>query len=288
MTVGFSEFMQSLRSGFFDTFFNTISFLGEDYMYIVMFCILYFAINKRLGELMTLSLFASYVLNTTLKGLFMVDRPFVKYPDRIIEMRPVIGSSFPSAHTQGFTAFLFSGAFWLKKRMVYIGAGILCILMALSRVYLGMHWLEDVVASLVLGGVAAYFLHKFYVRHKEDAGWLIRFYLTILAVFLPFLIILGGEDLFIMYGLMFGFTFAMYLEKKYVNFTMHVPAWKKIIRVVIGVFFMVFVLIVAGKVFDKVAEEGTTLSHILGMVRYGSMVFVGLGCTPFIIKKFNL
>ena len=91
-----------------------------------------------------------------------------------------------------------------------------------------------------------------------------------------------------MYGLMLGFTFAMYLEKRFVNFTMDVPTWKKIIRVIIGVFFMVFVLVVAGKVFDKVAEEGTNLSYILGMVRYGLMVFIGLGCTPFIIKKFNL
>lgn len=288
MTLGFSEFMQSLRSDFLDVLFNGISALGEDYMVIVLICVLYFAINKRVGELMALALFFSYLLTTTLKAMFMVERPCHKYPEKIIEMRPVIGSSFPSAHTQGFTAFVFSGALWVKKRWVYIVAGILSVLMGLSRVYLGMHWLEDVVVSLVLGIIAAYFLHKFYVKHMEEADWLTRLYLIMLGVFLPFLIFFHEEDQFIMYGLLLGFTGAMYLEKRFVNFRMDVAVWKKIIRVVLGVFLMVFTLVLAGKVFDKIAEEGTFLSHFLGMFRYGLMVFVGLGCTPFIIKKLKL
>lgn len=288
MTLGFSEFMQSLRSGFLDVFFNSISAMGEEYVYIILICIVYFAISKRMGELIALSLFFSLVLTTTIKGLFMVDRPYVRYPDKIIALRPSIGTSFPSAHTQGFSAFIFSGAFWLKKKYAYGVAGVLAVLMALSRVYLGVHWLEDVVVGLVLGVTAAYVLYRFYSNHQDDNMALIRLYGVLLIVFLPFLIIFGAEDLFKTYGLMVGFVFAMYLERKYVNFSMDVAVWKRILRAFFGILIMILIIAVLGKVFDKVAEEETLLMHILDMIRYGMFIFVGMGCYPFLFKKINL
>lgn len=288
MSIGFSEFVQSFRCVFFDGFFNTVSFLGEEYMYIILICILYFAIDKKLGEFMGLALFFSFVLNNTLKGLIMSERPFVKYPGRIVEIRPSSGSSFPSGHTQGFTAFLFSGAFWLKKRYVFAIAGVLSLLMALSRVYLGVHWLEDVLAGLILGLVAAYLLYKYYSKHKDDAGGLIKLYVIILIFFLPFLFFTKEDDMFKTYGLSLGFTVAMYLEKRFVNFSLDVPIWKKILRVVFAILAMVIIITFLGESFDRIVEEGTLMQRILYLVRYGLVSFVGLGCSPFVFEKLNL
>lgn len=288
MTVGFSEFMQSFRSGFFDAFFNSISFLGEEYMYIILLSILYFAINKKMCEYMGLALFFSFVFNNAIKGMFMIERPCYKFPDRIMELRPSEGSSFPSAHTQAFTAFVFSFAFWMKKKYLYVIAGILSVLMGLSRVYLGMHWLEDVAASLILGSVAAYMLYKFFMRHKDDQDALMKLYAGILLVFLPFLFLFDNSDIFKTYGLMVGFTLSIFLETRFVNFSMDVAIWKKVVRVVLSVVIMVLTLVVVGKIADKVAEEGTLLMLLMGTLRYGLMIFSGLGFTPFIIKKLNL
>ena len=50
MTIEVVEFFQSFRNGFFDFFFSFISFLGEEYIYILILAIIYYAYNKKLGE----------------------------------------------------------------------------------------------------------------------------------------------------------------------------------------------------------------------------------------------
>jgi undecaprenyl-diphosphatase len=76
--------------------------------------------------------------------------------------------SFPSGHVLGACDFLLVGAFLIYSRRSnrraavfgFIGAGIGIVLAALSRLYLGYHWLSDALASLslslvILGGVIA-------------------------------------------------------------------------------------------------------------------------------------
>jgi membrane-associated phospholipid phosphatase len=76
--------------------------------------------------------------------------------------------SFPSGHVLGACDFLLVGAFLIYSRrnnrraavLGFTGAGIGIVLAALSRLYLGYHWLSDALASLslslvILGGVIA-------------------------------------------------------------------------------------------------------------------------------------
>ncbi|WP_156507395.1 phosphatase PAP2 family protein [Arthrobacter sp. OY3WO11] len=76
--------------------------------------------------------------------------------------------SFPSGHVLGACDFLLVGAFLVFSRhsntkaavFGFVGAGIGIVLAALSRLYLGYHWLSDALASLslslvILGGVIA-------------------------------------------------------------------------------------------------------------------------------------
>ena len=51
MTIEVVEFFQSLQNGFFDFFFNAISFLGEEYVYIVIVGTIYYAYDKKLQDL---------------------------------------------------------------------------------------------------------------------------------------------------------------------------------------------------------------------------------------------
>jgi membrane-associated phospholipid phosphatase len=76
--------------------------------------------------------------------------------------------SFPSGHVLGACDFLLVGAFLVFSRhrntkaavVGFVGAGIGIVLAALSRLYLGYHWLSDALASLslslvILGAVIA-------------------------------------------------------------------------------------------------------------------------------------
>ena len=287
MTIEVVEFFQSLQNGFFDLFFNMISFLGEEYVYILILGIVYYAFDKKLGEFLAFTLFFTGIFNNTLKVLFNHPRPFEKYPNRVDNLRPSTstGNSFPSGHVQNFSAFLFAEGFYFKKTRILIVATVLSTLMAISRMYLGVHFLEDVLTSLVLGIGTAYVLSIVFKRLNDKQLHMI--YMTILVIFLPIMLLIGEADLFKAYGLMLGFLFAMIYEKKYVQFTYDVSLVKKGIRVISGLIVMVSIQLGVGIVFDLFAEEGTFLLNILDLTRYGLIAFIGLGLYPTLFIKFN-
>lgn len=290
MTIEVVEWIQSSQNGLFDAFFNFISFLGEEYVYIVLLSIIYFAYDKKLAEFSGFTLFFAGALNSTLKGLISAQRPFQKYPDRVVNLRPETsgGYSFPSGHTQMFSAFIFSLGIFKKHSKFLIIALILSILMALSRMYLGVHFLEDVLVALLLGISTAYGMHYLFEKIKDDDKKLMKLYVIILVVFLPFVIALNYNDLYKTYGLMVGFAAGMFIEKRYIQFTLDVVWWKKAIRVIGGLIIMIAIMIGLDIIFEAISEEESILRNILDGLRYSLITFIGLGLYPFLFKRFNI
>lgn len=288
MTIEVVLFFQSLRNDFLDFFFNMVSFLGEESLYLAILAIVYFTINKKHGELLAFTLLFTGVFNNTIKGIVNAKRPFQKYPDDVTNLRPdtATGQSFPSGHTQHFSAFLFTGSFILKEKYVYITALLLTVLMAISRMYLGVHFLEDVVLALILGFITAY-LASLYFKRATDKQ-LLRTYIILLLLFLPVLFFNQGEDLFKSYGMFVGFTLAIYIEKKYVQFAIHSNLRNNIIRVVLGLIIMLILQMGLKAIYAPFFDEGSLLFTIASMIRYFLIAFIGLGCYPILFKKFNI
>lgn len=103
-----------------------------------------------------LAVAASFVLvDDIVKPLFQRPRPFDVLEMTLIDARPD-SASFPSAHA----AMAVAGAL-AASRMLRRAAWILwplAALIALSRVYLGVHWPTDVVAGMVIGAATAWFV----------------------------------------------------------------------------------------------------------------------------------
>jgi undecaprenyl-diphosphatase len=92
------------------------------------------------------------VINNTLKWLVMRDRPAV---DHLVDSG---GTSFPSGHSAAAAACWAAVALVVSRRM-RVGtrrfaaalAVAIAVAVAASRVMLGVHWLTDVVAGLIVG-----------------------------------------------------------------------------------------------------------------------------------------
>jgi len=89
--------------------------------------------------------------------------------------RPVdtqAGFSFPSAHTSmsiavyGFLALMVARELPVQRRWIpYSVAGVLIVLIAMSRLYLGVHWFSDVLAGFSLGLAWVALIGIAYDRH---------------------------------------------------------------------------------------------------------------------------
>ena len=107
--------------------------------------------------------------------------PILKYSLRIERPPNLVEGigpwSFPSGHTlhatvtYGFLAFIIAWSLPVTRRWwAYAPAVLLTLLVGLSRLYLGVHWLSDVLASLALGALWIALLGMALRHHQPPPG----------------------------------------------------------------------------------------------------------------------
>lgn len=140
--------LQSVSSPFLDAVMRSLSFLGSEFFYFAILVFLYWGVSRRLSiRLATVTLLSLYV-NFLLKNFFALPRP--EGPGlRILEEN--LDFSFPSGHAQSVTSFFFFLALSLKRSSLFVLAGVLAFLVSLSRLYLGVHYVQDVLGGVALG-----------------------------------------------------------------------------------------------------------------------------------------
>ena len=158
----FLRFLESIRTPVGDALMSFITLFGEETLFIVLALVFFWCIDKRRGYYLLFTCFTGTICIQFLKMTFRIPRPWVLDPNfTIVESarEAATGYSFPSGHTQ-CAAGLWGGiARSAKKRAVQIGGAVLVLLVALSRMYLGVHTPLDVFVSL---GIALVFIFGLY------------------------------------------------------------------------------------------------------------------------------
>ena len=164
----FLYFLQSLRFPLLDTLMVALTKLGDDGLIWIGIGVLMLCFKKTrtcgVGILAALVL-KTLVGNIILKNLFMRDRPCWIDPSVALLIKSPSSYSFPSGHT--FDAFAASVTIFFHHRKIGIAALVLAFLIALSRLYLFVHFPTDVLASMVLGTLIAWIVAVGMEKLKE-------------------------------------------------------------------------------------------------------------------------
>jgi membrane-associated phospholipid phosphatase len=139
-------FLQSFGTPLVDKLFITITNSGSHPVYFILASIIFWCFSKKTGiRAMYVILFSAF-LAIFAKNILVMPRP----PEHLHKME-VKGFGFPSAHAQvsaGFWGYL--GGITRNQKIILIGAAAV-ILVSLSRVYLGVHYIGDVIAGILFG-----------------------------------------------------------------------------------------------------------------------------------------
>lgn len=153
--TGVIQWLQSFRTPVLDTLFRASTLLGDERFYLLLIPLLYWVVDKRLAMRLSFVYLGSAYLNTLLKAAFAVPRP--SFP-AVQVLDQAEGYAFPSGHAQITSTVWGYLAIQMQRTWFWITAVLVIFLVALSRVYLGVHYPQDVLVGtlLALPIVAAY------------------------------------------------------------------------------------------------------------------------------------
>ena len=294
--------LEKIRTPFWNGVMSAVTQLGGEVIFIVAAVVVFWCVSKWEGYyLMTIALCGT-VLNQFLKLICRVPRPWVRDPNfTIVESAraEATGYSFPSGHTQNAIGLFGGMARWGGRRWVRLGLTALALVIAFSRMYLGVHTPADVGVSLVLAAALVLGLYPLMRRAQEKPrymGYVLAAMLVVSGAFVVFVeaygfsadtdaeyLASGIGNAWKMLGAVAGMTLAWLLDRRYIHFETQAVWWVQVIKVAVGM-----ALLLAIKSGLK-APLLALLGHegLAGGVRYFLLVLVAGAVWPLVFRPMS-
>lgn len=294
--------LEKIRTPFWNGVMSAVTQLGGEVIFIVAAVVVFWCVSKWEGYYLMTIAFCGTVLNQFLKLICRVPRPWVRDPNfTIVESAraEATGYSFPSGHTQNAIGLFGGMARWGGRRWVRLGLTALALVIAFSRMYLGVHTPADVGVSLVLAAALVLGLYPLMRRAQEKPrymGYVLAAMLVVSGAFVVFVEAYGfsadtdAENLasgignaWKMLGAVAGMTLAWLLDRQYIHFETQAVWWVQVIKVVVGM-----ALLLAIKSGLK-APLLALLGHegLAGGVRYFLLVLVAGAVWPLAFRPMS-
>jgi membrane-associated phospholipid phosphatase len=174
--------------GWLVTPMNLFSFLGREEFFILLISAIYWCWNAMLGLRVFLLLNISVLVNSTLKLLFHMPRPYW-YSTTVPVFAEETSFGIPSGHAQNAVVIWGGIASWIKKTWAWVVAILLILLISLSRLYLGVHFPTDVLAGWIIG---ALILWIYLLLEKPVGNWFkgLSWIMQLITIFVASLLLL--------------------------------------------------------------------------------------------------
>lgn len=152
---------QQLRRRPMDHFFLIVTYTGTGYAWLTFAIVLNILhsqdinfVENQTGFMRALfSPLLAWASGSVLKKLVSRERPSIVIDGYKKLIKPPACSSFPSVHTAASVSFFVALTYLAHPLTALIGAW--AIVISLSRLYLGVHYLSDILGGIVLGILSA-------------------------------------------------------------------------------------------------------------------------------------
>jgi membrane-associated phospholipid phosphatase len=237
------QWIQGFKHPLLDIFFSYITMSAEETFFIVFAAFGLWCYNKTLAQRVGFAFITSTALNPFLKSLFAVDRPIGQEAIESLRIHTAEGYAFPSGHTQGATSFWFGLLLYFKHRWVTVVSVSMIVLVALSRMYLGVHWPVDVVAGIAFG-IAWVFFVNWLFDYAEARNNLHLLWFIVLPFFIPYFLFPENKPLVVSLGSSIGILSGIILERRHINFCVKAKLWQQAVKFISGLAVLILLKVV--------------------------------------------
>lgn len=302
----FLYFLEDLRNPVLNFFFSFITLFGEETVFMAVGMIIFWCVDKFKGYYILCVGFFGTVLNQFLKIVCRVPRPWIKDPDfTIVESAKEAagGYSFPSGHTQTSVGLYGGIARTTNNTRLRIAMIVLAGLVALSRMYLGVHTPADVLVSLAIATVLIFVAYPIFKKAEKSPKVMyavLFFFLGVITAYLCFVLCypfpqeayaadaIGNlesarKNGFTLFGCALGIIVVYTADLKWIKFETKAVFWAQIIKVIGGL-----ALVLLAKELLRAPLDALFDGHLIARsLRYFIMVIVGGALWPMTFRFFT-
>lgn len=306
--------IQSLQtlSPALDGFMQGITFLGRIEFYLIFIPFIYWSIDRRIGVRALLILIYTDFVAYSIKQLLHQPRPYWVGDVKALSAEPSYG--VPSSHASNTLSVFGYLASHVKKNWFWAFVIVLILLIGLSRLYLGVHFPQDVLVGWLIGFTVLWGIAKWESKVRD---WLdgksiavqigLGFLDSLFIVLFGFIVraFLNGmpdpasyssysadartiTHFFTLAGAAFGTYVGYALMRQHASFKAKGTWGKRIARYIVGIVGLLLVYYGLSQVFDLLAIDESTLGYILRYIRYGLVTFWATFLAPWVFLKTNL
>jgi membrane-associated phospholipid phosphatase len=288
------------------------TFMGTVEFYLLLIPFIYWNVNSRLGFRILLALVVTDFLGVAFKLLLHEPRPY--WIGEVKTLAQETSYGIPSTHSSDSLVVWGLLALHFRRRWMWILSVLLVLLIATSRLYLGVHFPQDVIGGWILAGIVLL------VYWRYEAGfsrWLLQRsmafriglgFLTSILIIAAGLVVLAitssipDPPSFASYatqarspaqfitlgGALFGAVLGYELMRQQARFKIHGSWINHILRYLLGISGLLAIYLGLDILFGMLAADETAIGQVLRYLRYAAVTWFATYGAPGIFLQLRL
>ena len=309
--IAFIQWLQQM-SPELDGYMRGVTFLGTIEFYILFIPALYWCVDQRLGLRALFILILTEAPASYFKQLLHQPRPY--WIGGVKALVEEASYGIPSSHASNTLAVWGLIAYAMKKSWMWVFTVLLLFLIGLSRLYLGVHFPQDVLGGWLLGLIVLLLFLKYesrflawWAQKSVNRQILLGFLLSAALILIGLLVLAlisafpdppewasyatearGVSHYITLGGFLFGIVAGLSLMQEHASFKTGGSALQKVGRYILGMIGLLALYLGLDVLFALLTPDDSLAGYFLRYVRYASVSFWAMFVAPWVFIKIGL